>query len=363
MVRIPASKRLTVGLLFGGRSAEHEVSLRSAAAIHSNLDPKKYRVVSIYIDKQGRWRQVDSPRLSPTQLRRGTSASFLPWGPERGGPSGLRADIYFPILHGPYGEDGTIQGLFEMADVPYVGAGVTASAAGMDKRIMKTLFAAAGLPVVRHVVIREAEYRQDPRGAKARALARLPLPLFVKPANMGSSVGITKVKSAGALGRACDLAFSYDETLLIEEGIIGREFECSVLGHSRPKASLPAELIPGAKAEFYDYDDKYRRNQTTFHVPAPLPRRTTGEIRRLAVAAFECIGCSGMARVDFLLRRRTGRLFVNEINTIPGFTEISLYPRMWAVSGLSFPALLDELIRLGFERHRSRKRRVERSRP
>ena len=361
MAKTAASKKLTVGLLFGGRSAEHEVSLRSAAAISANLDPKKYRVLSIYIDKQGRWRQVSSARLPLAELRRGTFASFLPWGPGRRPSPGIEADIYFPALHGPFGEDGAIQGLFEMADVPYVGAGVTDSAAGMDKRVMKTLFAAAGLPIVRHVVLEESAYRLDPKGARAKALTRLPLPLFVKPANMGSSVGITKVKSAAALGRACELAFSYDGTILIEEGVVGREFECSVLGHSRPRASLPAELIPGKKSEFYDYGDKYLKNETIFRLPAPLPVRITNEIRRLAVAAFECIGCSGMARVDFLMRKRTGRLYVNEINTIPGFTEISLYPRMWAVSGLSFPALLDELIRLGFERHRSRKRRVERS--
>ncbi len=361
MAKTAATKKLTVGLIFGGRSAEHEVSLRSAAAIASNLDPKKYRVVSIYIDKRGRWRQVSSPRLPLAELRRGPFASFLPWGRGRRISPGLEADIYFPVLHGPFGEDGTIQGLFEMAGVPYVGAGVTASADGMDKRVMKTLFAAAGLPIVRHVAFKESAYRLDPKGSRAKALARLPLPLFVKPANMGSSVGITKVKSAGALGRACELAFTFDETILVEEGIIGREFECSVLGHSRPRASLPAELIPGAKAEFYDYDDKYLRNETVFRLPAPLPGPVTAEIRRLAVAAFECIGCSGMARVDFLLQKRTGRLFVNEINTIPGFTEISLYPRMWAVSGLSFPALLDELIHLGFERHGARKRRVERS--
>ncbi len=361
MARTAATKKLTVGLIFGGRSAEHEVSLRSAAAIASNLDRKKYRVVSIYIDKRGRWRQVASPRLPLAELQRGTFASFLPWEPGRRPSSALRADIYFPVLHGPFGEDGTIQGLFEMADVPYVGAGVTASAAGMDKRVMKTLFAAAGLPIVRHVVLREAEYRRDPKGARAKALARLPLPLFVKPANMGSSVGITKVKSAAGLGRACELAFTYDETILVEEGIIGREFECSVLGHARPRASLPAELIPAEDSDFYDYADKYLKDKTIFHVPATLPGPLIGEIRRLAVSAFECIGGSGMARVDFLLQKRTGRLFVNEINTIPGFTEISLYPRMWAVSGLSFPALLDELIHLGFKRHRSRKRRVERA--
>lgn len=348
----------TVALVFGGRSAEHEVSLISAVSVFDNLNPGKYRVVSIYIDKQGRWRHVDSPRLPLSKLQKGTFASFLPWEPGRAPAASLRADIYFPVLHGPFGEDGKIQGLFEMADVPYVGAGVTASAVGMDKSIMKTLFAAAGLPIVPHLVIREADWQHKRREIMTRVLARLRLPLFVKPSSLGSSVGITKVKFPRMLGRACDLAFAYDETILVEHGITGRELECSVLGHERPKASLPGELIPGA--EFYDYADKYVDGTTTFRIPASLPTRMAHEVRRLAMAAFEAIGCSGMARVDFFLEARTGRLFVNEINTIPGFTEISMYPRLWAVSGLSFPALLDELIRLGFERHRTRKKCLER---
>lgn len=352
-------KKPTVALVFGGRSAEHEVSVASAAAIYANLSPRKYRVASIYIDKRGLWRRVESPRLPLSKLARGSFASFLPWAQGRaasGAPLG--ADIFFPVLHGPYGEDGAIQGLFEMADVPYVGAGVTASAAGMDKAVMKTLFAEAGLPNVRHLVVREAEWRAERRAIRERVTSRLRFPLFVKPCCLGSSVGVSKVKSAARLARACDLAFTYDETILVEQGVVGREFECSVLGHKQPKASLPGELIPAA--EFYTYNDKYRDGKTNFRLPAPLPPRLTAEVRRLAVAAFEAIGCSGMARVDFLLEGRTGKLYVNEINTIPGFTEISMYPRLWALSGLSFPALLDELIRLGFERHRTRKRCVER---
>ncbi len=358
-MRVPAHRKTTVALIFGGRSAEHRVSIESASSIFDNLSPKKYRVLSIYVDERGRWRHVASPRLPRARLLKGRFASFLPWEAGRFPSQGpFRADIYFPVLHGPYGEDGTIQGLLEMADVPYVGAGVTASAVGMDKTMMKTLFAAAGLPIVRYLVIREPEWRQDRREVSRRIRSRLRLPVFVKPSCLGSSVGISKVKSAAEVGPACDLAFTYDGTILVEQGITGREFECSVLGHGRPRASLPGELIPGA--EFYDYGDKYLHDKTTFHIPAPIPARLTGEIRRLSVAAFEAIGCSGMARVDFLLDGRTGRVYVNEINTIPGFTGISMYPRLWALNGLSFPALLDELIRLGFERHRTRKRCVER---
>lgn len=356
-MRPSTSRKPTVALVFGGRSAEHEVSLISAASVFDNLNPRKYHVVSIYIDKQGRWRRVESPHLPLSRLKAGSFASFLPWEPGRATGDAVRADIYFPMLHGPFGEDGTIQGLFEMADVPYVGAGVTASAVGMDKSVMKRLFAAAGLPIVPYHVIREVDWIHKRREIMARVLARLRFPVFVKPSGLGSSVGITKVKSARTLGRACDQAFAYDETILIERGISGRELECSVLGHQRPRASLPGELIPGA--EFYDYADKYVEGKTIFRIPASLPAGTVGEVRRLATAAFEAIGCSGMARVDFFLEARTGRLFVNEINTIPGFTEISMYPRLWAVSGLSYPALLDELVRLGFERHRTRKKCLE----
>ena len=350
-------KKPVVALLFGGRSAEHEISLKSAAAVYKNLDPKKYRLQSIYINKKGNWKSVESPLLPISRLRQGRFFSFLPW--EVGGlPGTVRADIYFPVLHGPSGEDGTIQGLLEMADVPYVGAGVEASAVGMDKAVMKTLFSAAGLPIVRYHVVREPEWRLSRKTVLAKIRKDLPLPVFVKPSNLGSSVGITKVKSYGRMAQACQAALAYDETILVEEGIEGQELECSVLGQGTAKASLPGELIPFR--EFYDYEDKYLYGKTKFRIPAAVPAETASEVRRLAVAAFQAIGCSGMARVDFFVERRTGRVYVNEINTIPGFTEISMYPRLWAVSGIGFPALLEELIRLGFERHRSRKRRVER---
>jgi len=351
-------KRPTVALIFGGRSAEHDVSLSSARAIYSNLNPKKYRVVSIYINLKGDWRVVESPLMPLSKMRRGPVSSFLPWDSRCGACRAVRADIYFPVLHGPYGEDGTIQGLLEMADVPYVGAGVTASAVGMDKVIMKTLFAAAGLPIVPYLAVREPEWRRHRADVLDKITKALSFPIFVKPSNLGSSVGITKVKSRARLAPACEFAFAYDGTILVEQGIEGRELECGVLGHRTAKASLPGELIP--YREFYDYEDKYLYGKTTFRIPANIPSKTAAQVHNLAVAAFQVIGCSGMARVDFFIDGRTGRVYVNEINTIPGFTEISMYPRLWAVSGIGFPALLDELIRLGFERHRSRKRRVER---
>jgi len=351
-------KRSTVALIFGGRSAEHDVSLSSAKAIYNNLDPKKYRVVSIHINLKGEWRAVESPLVPVSKLRRGPVSSFLPWDGRCSASGALRADIYFPVLHGPCGEDGTIQGLLEMADVPYVGAGVTASAIGMDKAIMKTLFAAAGLPIVPYLAVRETEWRRHRAGVLGKVVKTLSFPVFVKPSNLGSSVGITKVKSKARLARACEFALAYDETILVEQGIEGRELECSVLGHRTAKASLPGELIP--YREFYDYEDKYLYGKTKFRIPAGIPAKTAVQVRHLAVAAFQAIGCSGMARVDFFIDGRTGRVYVNEINTIPGFTEISMFPRLWAVSGIGFPALLDELIRLGFERHRSKKRRVER---
>jgi D-alanine-D-alanine ligase len=356
-MRAVNKKRPRVALLFGGRSAEHEVSVKSAAAIFANLDSRKYRILCIYINKKGMWRAVESPLLPLGRLGRGRFASFLPWRPGPALGDEFQADIYFPVLHGPCGEDGTIQGLLEMADVPYVGAGVTASALGMDKSVHKALFAAAGLPVVKHLVFQETEWRRSRAKVLGRIRARIPVPLFVKPSNLGSSVGITKVKSASRLGSALDRSFAYDDTVLVEEAIEGRELECSILGHRTAKASLPGELIPDR--EYYDYADKYLRGKTRFRIPAPIPAETAEEVRRLAAAAFKLIGCSGMARVDFFLEARTGKVYLNEINTIPGFTEISMYPRLWAVSGIGFPALLDELIRLGFERHRGKKRCLE----
>jgi D-alanine-D-alanine ligase len=349
-------RKVTVALIFGGRSAEHEVSLTSAAAIFRNLDKEKFRILSLFIEKTGRWRPVESPLLPPEALNQGPSYSFLPWEKDASGDS-LEADIYFPVLHGPFGEDGTIQGLFEVADVPYVGAAVLASAAGMDKAVAKTLFTAHGLPVADYLVLKEVDWRREPKPILQRLHARFALPFYVKPANLGSSVGITKVKDPSQAHAALERAFGYDQKILIEEGIPGRELECSVLGNEEPKASLPGEITPCR--EFYDYLDKYHEGKTKFGIPAALPSEITSRIQALAVQAFRAVDCEGMARVDFFLRENSEELILNEINTIPGFTQISMYPKLWEISGISFPRLLEELIDLGMQRHRSRKRNLE----
>jgi D-alanine-D-alanine ligase len=351
-------QKVKIALLFGGRSAEHEVSLSSASAIYKNIDKTRYTVTSIFIDKTGRWRRVASPLLPLKKLRSGPFSSFLPWEALPALPRRVRADVYFPVLHGPYGEDGTVQGLLEMADVPYVGAGVLSSAAGMDKAVMKVLFADRGLPIVRYLVFGEAEWKKSRRTVLGSIRKKLALPLFVKPANLGSSVGISKVKKRGETERALARAFRYDRKVVVEEGIKGREIECSVLGNDEPRASLPGEVIP--YREFYDYRDKYLEGKTRFRIPAGLPASAVREVRRLAVEAYRAVECSGMARLDFFLEDGTGKIYVNEINTIPGFTEISMYPKLWGVSGIPFGRLVEELIRLGRERHRRKKRCLER---
>jgi D-alanine-D-alanine ligase len=355
------SKKITVALIFGGRSAEHEISLISATAIHKNLAGEKYDVRSLYITRGGLWRAVEAPSTDIAALERGPAFSFLPWEASPAAPGqGPFADIYFPVLHGPFGEDGTIQGLLEMAGVPYVGAGVTGSALGMDKALSKSVLRDHGLPVVPFQVVRETEWTKDPDAVRRRVRRSLPLPLFVKPSNLGSSVGITKVAKHAGLPAALDMAFRYDTTALVEKGIRGRELELSVLGNEEPEASLPGEVIPFR--EFYDYNDKYIDGRTRFAIPAELPPRTLKRIQSLGVAAFKALAASGMARVDFYLEKGTNRLAINEINTIPGFTEISMYPKLWAASGLPFPRLLERLVALGFERHRNRKACVERDR-
>ncbi|MGB8958959.1 MAG: D-alanine--D-alanine ligase family protein, partial [Candidatus Aminicenantales bacterium] len=296
------SKKIAVGLIFGGRSAEHEISLISACAIHKNLAREKFDVRSIYITRSGLWKTVEAPSTDIEALERGPAFSFLPWNdaPPAGGPL---ADIYFPVLHGPFGEDGTIQGLLEMAGVPYVGAGVTGSALGMDKALAKSVLRDHGLPVVPFETVRETEWTKGPAGVLRRVRRALPLPLFVKPSNLGSSVGITKVAAYAALPAALDIAFRYDATALVEKGIIGRELELSVLGNEVPEASLPGEVIPFR--EFYDYDDKYIDGKTRFVIPAALPPRTVARIRALGAAAFQALAASGMARVDFFLEKGT----------------------------------------------------------
>jgi D-alanine-D-alanine ligase len=374
-------KRLRVGVLFGGRSGEHEVSLASAAAVFGNLDKKRYEAVPIRIDKDGRWALADRPptamsasevieqsRLDAARpLRSGREVHFMArpseetilsidraaaQGDELGRAivTGLNLDVIFPVLHGPYGEDGTIQGLLELANVPYVGAGVLASAVGMDKGMMKVVFAARGLPLAPYRVFLRHQWDRRRPEILRELEAVLGFPMFVKPANLGSSVGISKAKDPDGLADAIELAGTFDRKIVVEAAVPGaREIECAVLGNDEPEASLPGEVIPSR--EFYDYEAKYIDDASKTVVPADLPDSAAAEIRRLSIAAFRAIDCAGMARVDFLLSRPGGEIFVNEVNTIPGFTTISMYAKMWAASGVEYPVLLDRLIALALERH------------
>lgn len=349
--------KLRIALLFGGRSAEHEISIISARAIYKNLNRHLYSIQSIYINKKGLWKIVNSPDVPVSELKKPPFFSFIPWTEPRLRPE-LKADVYFPVLHGPYGEDGTIQGLLEMAGLPYVGSGVLASATGMDKAIFKNVLSSLNLPVVPFTVIMEKDWLENKKKIEKEILDKLGLPIFIKPANLGSSVGISKVKNRKSLSPAIELAFRYDRKILAEKGVNAREIECSVLGNEEPLASLPGEVIP--YREFYDYADKYLEGKTRFNIPAELPSEKIKEIQHLAIAAFKAIDASGLARVDFFLEKDSGRVYINEINTMPGFTEISMYPRLWEVSGLSFSSLLDRLIELALERSRKKKVCVER---
>jgi D-alanine-D-alanine ligase len=373
--------------LYGGRSGEHEVSLASAAAVFANLDRKRFEPVPIRIEKDGRWSIAERPpatmsagevieqaRLEASRPPRPgrevhlvahpSAETILSIDRSRGGLSddgnramvtGLNIDVIFPVLHGPFGEDGTIQGLLELANVPYVGSGVLASAVGMDKGMMKVVFAAHGLPICPYTVVRAHEW-DSRRDEVVMGLARgLGYPLFVKPANLGSSVGISKAKDDRSLGEAMDLARSFDRRIIIEAAVPdAREIECAVLGNEAPEASVPGEVIPSR--EFYDYEAKYIDSASKTVVPADLPPATAEEVRRMAIAAFRAIDCSGMARVDFLVARRDGALFVNEVNTIPGFTTISMFAKMWGATGLAYPELLDRLVSLALERHAAKQR-------
>ena len=359
------SKKIRLGILFGGRSGEHEVSLTSAASVLQALDPAKYEVVPIGITREGCWRVGwGALRLLPEVLKNGkpVTPSVVPGGPQLVPLEGQtlvetsrpEVDVIFPVLHGTFGEDGTVQGLLELAGIPYVGAGVLASAAGMDKDVMKRLFRDAGLPVVPWELVLRGEWGKSPAAIRKRIEKRLRYPLFVKPANLGSSVGITKVHNARELPAALDLAARYDRKILVEKAVNAREIECSVLGNDAPQASVPGEVIP--VNEFYDYEAKYLKEGSELIIPAKLSGTQTRRVQDLAVRAFQAIDCSGMGRVDFLLDRRTGKIYVNEINTIPGFTPISMYPKMWEASGLPYPQLLDRLIELALERHREASR-------
>jgi len=343
--------RLRVVVLYGGRSVEREVSRVSARTIVAALDRSKYDVLPLAVSEDGRFLSAaDSARLLaegpvPDRFRRAEpeSNALVPVEISPG-----RADVVFPIIHGTTGEDGTLQGFLDFLGIPYVGAGVTGSAIGMDKAIFKALLSSAGIPTPRSVVVRPSD-----RGDRARQLAAsLPLPLFVKPATGGSSVGVVKVRDLDQLDEGLAEAFRYDDRALIEEGIDARELECAVLGDEEPRASVPGEIVPGH--EFYDYDDKYRDDKAKLLIPAPVSNAVSEEVRRLAVKAFRLCGLSGMARVDFFLKRGSDRVLVNELNTLPGFTAISMYPKLWEASGLPLPALLDELIRLAVARKEKR---------
>jgi D-alanine-D-alanine ligase len=312
-----------VAVIYGGRTGEHEVSLRSAKSIIDAMDPDKYEVLHYVISKEGKW----SPR---------------PILPEPGGNPGI--DVVFPALHGTFGEDGTVPGLLELADLPYVGAGVLASSVSMDKDMMKRVATERGLPVVEYRVV---------SGSGDAACGELGFPVFVKPANLGSSVGISKARNCEELKAALELARAYDRKVIIERGITGREFECAVLGNEDPIAAAPCEILPSR--EFYDYDDKYLLDQAQTVIPADLSPEQTAEMQRLAVECYRAVECEGMARVDFLLESATGKLYINEINTIPGFTSISMYPKMWEYSGLAMPQLIDRLIELALERHAAKR--------
>jgi D-alanine-D-alanine ligase len=367
--------KLRVGIIYGGRSGEHEVSLASAAAVFRHLDPDRYEAIPIRIEKDGRWSLPGRPPdlLSAADvIRAGAGAvpdsaseahlvahpgseTLITIDAERRASS-VGLDVVFPVLHGPYGEDGTVQGLLELANVPYVGAGVLASAVGMDKAAMKLVFAARGLPICDYDVVLARDWRRDERGTMQRVAARLGFPVFVKPANLGSSVGISKAKHATELRDAMNLAAQFDRKIVVEAAVPqAREIECAVLGNDDPEASLPGEIVPSR--EFYDYEAKYTDGgSSALLIPAPMTEAASEEVRTLAIDAFKAVDCAGMARVDFLLARDSGMLYVNELNTIPGFTTISMYSKMWEASGLSYPALLDRLIALAIERHADKQR-------
>ena len=389
------SKRLRVGVLFGGRSGEHEISLLSAASVLNAIDKTKYEVVPIGITKEGSWvtsghaEALLQGKPQPSALRAGDpeatsaaavlaqgsaivvppvpaqSTSMVPFQTQAGELSRLwtdrsiNVDVIFPVLHGTFGEDGTIQGLLELADIAYVGAGVLGSACGMDKDVMKKLFQSVGLPIVKHVTILRADWEANPKKTQKLIESKLKYPVFVKPANLGSSVGISKARSRAELAPAIKEAALYDRKIVIEQGVGGkkhkaREIECSVLGNDNPSASVTGEIVPST--EFYDYKAKYLDEGSRLIIPAKLTKSQAKQVQQLAIQAFQAVDCSGLARVDFLMDPVTKKFYVNEINTMPGFTSISMYPKLWGASGLSYPDLIDRLIQLGIERHKDKKK-------
>ena len=360
--------KIRVGIVFGGRSGEHEISLISAQSVMDALDRTKYQVVPLGITKEGKWLPSGDPmRRLKTLAKQGaalpephsetTQGQVAPSHelvPGIGGAGIPHVDVIFPVLHGPYGEDGTIQGLLEMADMPYVGAGVLGSALCMDKAAMKSVFRADGLPVVDHLLIMRWDWEQNRAQVARRVEERFDYPCFVKPANLGSSVAISKVHGAAELAPALDLAARYDRRMLVERAVNAREIECSVLGNDHPIASVLGEIVP--KREFYDYEAKYFDETTELVIPADLPAETAAELQDLAVRAYIALDCAGMARADLFIDRDSGEIYVNELNTIPGFTSVSMYPKLWEASGMSYPELVDRLIELAIERFEDKAR-------
>jgi D-alanine-D-alanine ligase len=360
-----SQKKLRVGVLFGGRSGEHEVSLTSAASVIRALDPEKYEAVPIGITKDGRWLTGTSVRkMLPEVLKSGQPvmlsadpnvAALVPLNENAGAASGgTRVDVVFPVLHGTYGEDGTVQGLLELAGLPYVGAGVLGSAVGMDKDVQKRLFREAKLPTVEFVAFLRTEWERSPDAILKTIAKKLRFPIFVKPATLGSSVGMTKVHDKKELRAGINTAAEFATKIIVERGVNGREIEVAVLGNDEPNASIPGEIVP--HREFYDYAAKYLEDGTKLLIPAPLSRAQVKKFQALAVRAFRVLDCAGMARVDFFLERRTGRLYLNEINTIPGFTSISMYPKMWEASGIPYRELISKLIEFALEAHKEKTR-------
>ena len=356
-------KRLRIGVLFGGRSGEHEVSLASAASVIRALDPEKYETVSIGITKDGRWLiGTSAQKMLPEVLKSGervvlppdpSAAALVPLAPTAEHPS-VTVDVVFPVLHGTFGEDGTVQGLLELAGLPYVGAGVLASAVGMDKDVQKRLFQQAGLPIVPFLAVQRPEWERKREDVLRLIEKKFRYPVFVKPAALGSSVGMTRVKTPGELPAAMDLAAEYGLKIMVERAVTGREIEVSILGNDDVRASIPGEIVP--HREFYDYTAKYLEDGTRLVIPAPLKPKQVTAFQDYAVRAFRAIDGTGMARCDFFLERSNGKIFVSELNTIPGFTAISMYPKLWEASGIPYPKLIDRLIELALELHREKAR-------
>ncbi len=365
-------KKIRIGLIFGGRSGEHEVSLASAESVMANLDRDKYEVVPIGITREGSWLLGTEPRTLTAAEQRAshdegleeTTAVTLTGDPrlrrlipvENGEKLGNRGvfDVIFPVLHGTYGEDGALQGLLEMANVPYVGCGVLGSALGMDKEKMKLVFQAVGLPVADYLVYRRNQWERSPEFILDAVEQRLGFPCFVKPVNLGSSVGVNKAHGRIELEHAINIAAEYDRKIIIEHGINCREVECGVLGNDEPIASVVGEVL--ASNEFYDYRAKYIDGKSQVVIPADIPQATAEEVRRQAIQAFLALDLSGLARVDFFIEKETGQVYINEVNTLPGFTTISMYPKLWEASGLPYAQLMDRLIELALERHADRQR-------